>query len=341
MGSVGSEKSYKTTKSATYVTGEDGPDKANPTFGEVVTIPADLATGATFQEGDVIQAQVKGVGSFGEYNIGIVTIKLTVEDQDVDLQDEGQMDSSCVPEAWAKLRDVYDVNLEETGTYTSPFMTWDIITGSENAAPKAMSIMDQLVSTALQTRTGSVGKLKGFFRIIYKPVYCQEMMLPQADGTSKARRRCPEIANYLFSDCFLNCDNYRCVNHKPDFEMGLDAFRSKYNQAGLDKTDPGFEDSFILEGKSAVVNIEGEKWNFRGSNETPMTYIENVAREGSPLTIELKKLINPVDVIVRCYAIRASDLSPADPDGSADAWLRSANGSQAPVGEFEEHIPDR
>eukprot|EP01051_Picozoa_sp_SAG22_P001982 SAG22_NODE_84_length_21617_cov_48.600102_5_plen_1318_part_00 len=153
---------------------------------------------------------------------------------------------------------------------------------------------------------------------------------------------CQNIANYLFNDNFLECNHYRCTDHKLDFETGLDAFWYKHtkraeNGPNVMKQCQNREDVIDF---SKEKSFEKEEWDFRGATETPMTYIENVIQEGSELTIELKKLINPIDVIVRCYTIRASDLSPADPDGSADAWLRVTNGATAPVGDSTEHTPD-
>eukprot|EP01051_Picozoa_sp_SAG22_P001981 SAG22_NODE_84_length_21617_cov_48.600102_4_plen_344_part_00 len=156
----------QTTKSATYVQGEDGnPDKSNPTFGEVVTIPSYLATAKQFRSGDVIQAQVRCKTMFGsDRNVGIATIRLNPVETHMDAVDEGQMDPSCTDEEWAELRDVYDQGLEETYTYQSPFTTWPIETGSTNTpAAGGGSIWSSMTGAP---RVGKVGELKGFFRII-------------------------------------------------------------------------------------------------------------------------------------------------------------------------------
>ena len=211
-------------------------------------------------------------------------MRLVTDEEDLIPEDEGSMDASCTKEAWAKLRDVYDCNLEETNTYTSPFLTWDIMTGSANTAPKGNSIFGALAGGG--GKVGSVGKLKGFFRIMYKPVYCGELLPPQTDGTQtgETHRRwtpCTTIANYLISDNFLECDFYRCALHKPALEAGLDAFRDRYckeaiiadvakddgDEEGRGKNHTDMDEAFFFEGDQAVTNVDGEKWNFRGSEE--------------------------------------------------------------------------
>eukprot|EP01050_Picozoa_sp_SAG11_P000839 SAG11_NODE_31_length_23119_cov_102.800608_6_plen_1824_part_00 len=294
-------------------------DLKNPTFGEVVNIPADLASVEPFKEADVLQAFVMCDGgplSFGEpQQLGVVTIPLTAPHHDSEDIDEAELDSSVVGEGWSKLRDAYDCGLEATGTFESPFHTWDITSGSANEEAGGKSKGPTIV-----------GKLKGFFRIIKKPVICEaKEVIGEKKNGSLAYSTCTEHASYVFKDSVLKIDHYRCAKHKAELETQLDEFLSDLKEK---KIQP----------RQKVSESQWETWEHEEG--TPLRFFEASSSRPEPLPIELKKFTSPQDVVVRCYVIRGAQLTPADPDGSADPWSRCSLGNLEPQGTDEDHIED-
>jgi hypothetical protein len=192
--------SGKSNKKAIFNFNEDHKcDLHNPTFGEPVPLLADLATAPAFKLGDTIQVSVKCkptglvLLSGKEQLLGTAVIPIPWEtEQPTAMEEEGELEEEDgSDEQWAKLRDVYDIELEDTGTFRSPFQNWPIFLGSENE-PQGGSLF------ASNKGKHKVGEIKGFVTMAPRVTLCQHWRDDEATALVSLTV-CPDVPErFLF-----------------------------------------------------------------------------------------------------------------------------------------------